>query len=62
VTLKNKQLYGRQAVERKLPFGEDLNTEAEEYPLLEVVTRKLLIKSLRAGKNVVGFFKVWKSR
>jgi hypothetical protein len=40
------------AVGRETPFGEDLNAEAEESPLLEAVTRQLLVKTLRAGKDL----------
>jgi hypothetical protein len=41
------QLYGRQAVGREPPFRE----EAEEQPLLEAVTRQILVKTLRAGNE-----------
>jgi hypothetical protein len=33
------------AVVREPPFGEDLNPEAEKEPLLEAVTRQLLVKT-----------------
>jgi hypothetical protein len=35
------------------PFSEDLSTEAEEQALLEAVTRQLLVKTLRDGKDFV---------
>jgi hypothetical protein len=38
-------------VGREPPFREDLNPEAEDYPLLETVNRQLLVKTLRAGKG-----------
>jgi hypothetical protein len=34
------------AVGRELTFREDLSMEAEEYPLLEAVTRQLPVKTL----------------
>jgi hypothetical protein len=37
---------------------------AEEYPLLEAVTRKRLVKTLQAGKDLefaAVIFKVWKT-
>jgi hypothetical protein len=34
------------------PFRDDLSREAEEKPLLEVVTRKRVVKTLQAGKNL----------
>jgi hypothetical protein len=53
-----------QAVGREPPFRDDLSTEADEYPLLEAVTRKRLVKILRPGRDsacagVIG--KEWKS-
>jgi hypothetical protein len=33
----------------ELPSREDLNTEAEESPLLEAVTRERLVKTQQAG-------------
>jgi hypothetical protein len=39
-----------EAVGREPPFREDLNPEAEEYPLLDAVTRQLVVKILRAGR------------
>jgi hypothetical protein len=36
------------AVGREPSFREDLSTEAEEYRLLESVTRKCLVKALQA--------------
>jgi hypothetical protein len=33
----------------------DSSTEAEEYPLLEAITSKRLVKTLRAGKDSVCF-------
>jgi hypothetical protein len=41
-----------EAVGREPSFREDLSPEAEEYSLLEAVTRQLLMKTLRAGKDV----------
>jgi hypothetical protein len=38
-------------VGREPPFREDLNTEAGEYPMLEAVIRKHLVKTLKAGKD-----------
>jgi hypothetical protein len=38
--------------------------KAEEYQLLEAITRKRLVKTLQAGKDLacaVVIFKVWKS-
>jgi hypothetical protein len=49
---------------RKPPFIKDLNMEAQEYQLLEAVTRKRLVKTLQAGKDLACarvIFKVWKS-
>jgi hypothetical protein len=40
------------SVGRELPFREDLRPEAENYPLLKPVTRKRLVKTLRAGKDL----------
>jgi hypothetical protein len=56
--------YGHEScgVERELPFREDLSPEAEEQPLLEVVTRKLLEKVLQSGKDLASALvicKVW---
>jgi hypothetical protein len=34
------------AVGREPPFREDLNTEAEEFPLLEAVTRQRLVDTV----------------
>jgi hypothetical protein len=34
------------------PFREDMSPEAEDYPLLEAVTRQLLVKTLGAGKKI----------
>jgi hypothetical protein len=46
------------SVGREPLFRDDLNTEGKEQPLLEeAVTRQLIVKTLRAGKN----YKVWKS-
>jgi hypothetical protein len=45
------------------PFKDDLSPEAEEQPLLEAITRKLLVKTLRAGKDLACALvncKVWK--
>jgi hypothetical protein len=52
------------SVWREPPFREDLDPGAEDYPLLEAVTRQLLVKTLRAGKaleNALVNCKVWKS-
>jgi hypothetical protein len=38
-------------------------TKAEEYPLLGAVTKQLLVKTLRAGKDIAGtvvFCEVWR--
>jgi hypothetical protein len=40
--------------------SENLNPEAEEYPLLEAFTRKRLVKTLQAGKDLASFGKVWR--
>jgi hypothetical protein len=45
-------LYGRKAVEMEPPFRKDLSAEAEEQPLLEAVTRKRLVQTLQAGKDL----------
>jgi hypothetical protein len=42
----------RSLVGRKSPFREDFRLEAEEQPLLEVVTSKRLVKILQAGKDI----------
>jgi hypothetical protein len=50
--------------ERESPFREDWSTEADVQPLLEAVTRKRLVKTLQAGKNltcVTMTGKMWKS-
>jgi hypothetical protein len=39
-------------LEREPPFREDLSPETEEQPLLEAVTRQLLVKTLQAGKKL----------
>jgi hypothetical protein len=52
------------AVGREPPFGVDVNTETEEFPLLEAVTMKRLVKALQAGKDLacaVVICEVWKS-
>jgi hypothetical protein len=52
-----------EAVGREQPFREDLSPEAEEQPLLEAVTRQLLVKTLRAGKDLacaLVICKMWK--
>jgi hypothetical protein len=44
------------------PFREDLSPEAEEQTLFEAVTRKRLVKTLHAGKDLacaLVTFKVW---
>jgi hypothetical protein len=49
-----RQLKQEQTVGKAPPFREGLSPEAEESPLLEAVTRQLLLKTLRAGKlNVI---------
>jgi hypothetical protein len=40
------------------PFREDLNPVAQEYPLVYAVTRQLLMKTLRAGKDLACFRKI----
>jgi hypothetical protein len=47
-------------VGREPPFRKGLSTEAEEQPLLEAVTRKHLVKTLQAGKDLT-CAAVWKS-
>jgi hypothetical protein len=42
----------KKAVGREPPFRQDLSPEAEEYSLLEAVTRQLLVKILQAGKKL----------
>jgi hypothetical protein len=52
------------AVGRGPPFGEEMNTEAEESLLLEAITMKCLVKALQAGKDLacaVVICEVWKS-
>jgi hypothetical protein len=34
------------------PFRKDLSPEAEEYPLLETVTRKRIVKIVQARKDL----------
>jgi hypothetical protein len=41
-----------EAVGTEPTFREDLRPEAEEYPLLEAVTRQLLMKTQQAGKDL----------
>jgi hypothetical protein len=52
----NSVLYGslcrRESVGRESPFREDFSEEAEESPLLEVVTRERLVKTQQAGKRL----------
>jgi hypothetical protein len=51
------------SVERELPFRKDLSVEAEEYPLLEAVTRERLVKTQQIVKDLacaVVICKVWK--
>jgi hypothetical protein len=53
-----------QAVGTEPPYREDLSTEVEEKPLLEVVTRKRLAKTLQAVKDLtcaIVICEVWKS-
>jgi hypothetical protein len=38
---------------REPPFGDNLSPQAEKQPLLEAVTRQLLVKTLRAEKDLV---------
>jgi hypothetical protein len=40
------------SVGREPPCREDLSPQAEEYTLLEVVTRQLLVKTLQARKDL----------
>jgi hypothetical protein len=40
------------SVGKEPSFREDLRTEAEESPLLEAITRKRLVKTLQAGKDL----------
>jgi hypothetical protein len=37
---------------REPPFREDLSPEIEEQPLLEAVTRQLIVETLWAGKDL----------
>jgi hypothetical protein len=37
-------------VEWEPPFREDLSAEAEQFPLLEAITRERLVKIQQAGK------------
>jgi hypothetical protein len=44
-------------------FRQDFSSEAEDYPLLEAVTRQVLVKTLRTGKDLACALvncKVWK--
>jgi hypothetical protein len=45
--LKQEEVVGREP-----PFREDLSLEAKEYPMLEAVARKRLLKTLQAGKDL----------
>jgi hypothetical protein len=48
---------------REPPFREDLSSESKESPLLEDVTRKRLVKTQQAGKDLEGavvICKVWR--
>jgi hypothetical protein len=38
----------------KPSFREGLITEAKKYPLLEAITRQLLVKEQQAGKDLAG--------
>jgi hypothetical protein len=52
----------KKSVGREPSFREDMGTEAEESPLLEVVSRERLVK-MQAGNDVmcsVVISKVWK--
>jgi hypothetical protein len=45
------------------PFREDLSADAEEYPLLEAVTRQRLVKTQQAGRDLacaVVTCKIWR--
>jgi hypothetical protein len=44
--------YKNSLVRREPPFREDGSTEAEEWPFLEAVTRKRLVKTLQAEKKI----------
>jgi hypothetical protein len=46
----------------KPPLREDLSPEAENEPLLQAVTRQLLVKTQRSVKDLAWFYKVWKQR
>jgi hypothetical protein len=39
------------AVGREPPFREDISQKGRKQPLLEAVTRQLLVKTLQAGKG-----------
>jgi hypothetical protein len=50
------------SVARLWPVGNGVRAEAEESPLLEAVTRKRLVKTLQAGKDLacgLVISKVW---
>jgi hypothetical protein len=51
-----RTIVASRAVGRESPLREDCSTEAEKWSLLEVVTRQLLVKTLRA----LVVCKVWK--
>jgi hypothetical protein len=40
------------SIGRELRFSQDLSVETEESPLLEAVTRKWLVKTQQAGKDL----------
>jgi hypothetical protein len=51
------------SVGREPAFREDLSAETEEYPLLEAVTRELLVKTRQARKDLacaMVICKVWR--
>jgi hypothetical protein len=47
----NKRVSWKRVGREPLP-KEDLSTEAEEYPLFEVVTRERLVKTQQVGKKL----------
>jgi hypothetical protein len=47
-------LWRKESVEREPTIRQDLSSEAEESPLLEVVTRGRLVKTQQAEKDLAG--------
>jgi hypothetical protein len=60
-TVKERNSWKR--LVREAPFREDLSAEAEESPLLEVITRERLVKTQQAGeglRSAVLICKIWR--